>query len=101
MKNFYHANSTRTIIGRTLLTLATCLFIGQAFPQSYYPGGLGNTNLLVWLNANKTSSITKNGSNQVSQWSDLSGNGFLFTQGTTANMPVYGAAAAPNGPPAF
>jgi hypothetical protein len=48
---------------------------------------------MLWLNANKSSSITQNGSNQVSQWSDLSGNGYNFTQGTTSEEPVYGAAA--------
>ena len=65
--------------------------------QSYYPGGMGNGNLLVWVNANKSSSITQNGSHQVSQWSDLSGNGYNFTQGTTSEEPVYGAAASPSG----
>ncbi|GGA83883.1 hypothetical protein GCM10011511_03790 [Puia dinghuensis] len=71
----------------------------QATAQSYYPGGLGNSNLILWLNANKASSITMNGSNQVSTWADLSGNGFNFTQATTANEPVYGASANPSGRP--
>ena len=69
--------------------------------QSYYPGGLGNANLFLWLNANKTSSITQNGSNQVSIWADLSGNGYNFLQGAPANAPVYGAAASPTGKPAL
>jgi|GEM_PF-3929525 len=42
-----------------------------------------------------------NGSNQVAQWSDLSGSGNHFLQSTTANKPVYGATAAPNGMPAL
>ncbi|MDO6434739.1 T9SS type A sorting domain-containing protein [Flavitalea sp. BT771] len=82
-----------------IIYLASCFCLRQSFAQSYYPGGLGNANLLIWLNANKSSSITKNGSNQVSQWSDLSGNGYHFSQATAANQPVYGATAAPNGRP--
>lgn len=73
----------------------------SAYPQSYYPGGLGNSNLILWLDANKSSSITMNGSNQVAQWSDLSGSGNHFLQSTTANKPVYVATAAPNGMPAL
>lgn len=69
--------------------------------QSYYPGGLGNSNMVIWLNANKTASITQNGSNQVSQWADLSGNGYNFVQATTANKPVYGATTGPNSRPAL
>ena len=67
----------------------------------YYPGGLGNSNLVLWLNAFNPTSISRNGSNQVSQWSDLSGHGYNFTQGVTGNMPVYGAATGPNGHPAL
>ena len=84
-----------------IIYLASCFCTRQSFAQSYYPGGLGNTNLLIWLNADKSSSITKNGSNQVSQWSDLSGNGYNFSQATNGNKPVYGATAAPNGRPAL
>ena len=81
------------------LLLSFCFLSIQASAQSYYPGGLGNSNLFLWLNANNSSSITKNGSNQVSQWADLSGNGFNFTQSTTGNKPVYGATANPGGRP--
>jgi hypothetical protein len=84
-----------------LLTAIAWVSVPALKAQSYYPGGLGNGNLLVWLNANKSSSITKNGSNQVSQWSDLSGNGYDFTQGTTSEKPVYGAAGSPSGMPAL
>jgi len=69
--------------------------------QSYYPGGIGNSNLFLWLNASKNSSITQNGANQVSQWADGSGNGYNFNQGTTANRPVFGATASPTGKPAL
>jgi hypothetical protein len=69
--------------------------------QSYYPGGLGNSNLFLWLNASKNSSITQNGANQVSQWADGSGNGYNFSQATAGNRPVFGAAASPSGKPAL
>jgi len=98
---FMKASYPEHLIRIVILYLASCFCIRPTFAQSYYPGGLGNTNLLIWLNANKSSSITKNGSNQVSQWSDLSGNGYNFAQATTANEPVYGATAAPNGRPAL
>lgn len=71
----------------------------SASAQSYYPGGLGNSNLFLWLNANKSSSITMNVANQVSKWSDLSGNGYNFTQATNGNKPVYGATSNPAGMP--
>ena len=79
----------------------TLLFLPFAFTAKgqYYPGGLGNGNLFLWLDANNSSSITQNAGNQVSQWADLSGNGFNFSQATLAKMPVYGAAASPTARP--
>ena len=58
----------------------------------YYPGGLGNGKLILWLDAKNSGSITKNAFNQVSAWADGSGNGFNFSQATLANSPVYDAA---------
>ena len=83
------------------LLLVSLLIANQMQAQHYYPGGLGNANLLLWLDANKGSSITQNGSNQVSAWSDLSGNGYNFQQTTTANEPVYNATGGPNNKPAL
>jgi gliding motility-associated-like protein len=79
----------------------TLLFLPFAFTAKgqYYPGGLGNGNLFLWLDANNSSSITRNAANQVSQWADLSGNGFNFSQATAAQRPVYGAAASPTARP--
>lgn len=67
----------------------------------YYPGGIGNSNLKIWVNANINSSLTYNGSNQVSAWNDLSGNGYNFGQATTSQMPVYVANGGPNSLPAL
>jgi hypothetical protein len=41
----------------------------------------------VWLDATNTSSFTFSSGSIVSQWSDLSGNGYHFTQATLANQP--------------
>ncbi len=85
-----------------LRLILACLFcVAEVSAQSYYPGGLGNSNLVVWLNANKAGSITQNGGNRVSQWADLSGNGYNFVQATIAQEPVYGAAAGPYNRPAL
>lgn len=88
----------KTIYARSLM-ISFLFFAGQVTAQKYYPGGLGNSNLFLWLNANKSSSITMNGSNQVSQWNDLSGNGNNFSQGAAGTRPVYGATANPGGRP--
>jgi len=88
-------------LNRTFFYLIALLGAGQVTAQSYYPGGLGNSNLVLWLNANNSSSITKNGSNQVATWADLSGNSYDFSQGTTSKKPVYSATAGPNSRPAL
>lgn len=87
---------------RSFFTMSCLLILVNVFSQNnYYPGGLGNNNLTLWLNANNAPSVIYNGSNQVSQWSDLSGNGYHFLQATAGNKPVYGAATGPGGRPAL
>ncbi|MBY0536538.1 MAG: T9SS type A sorting domain-containing protein [Chitinophagaceae bacterium] len=81
------------------LVLATVIS-NSVFAQ-YSPGGIGRGSLFVWLNAQNTSSLTVDGSNRVSQWSDLSGKNNHFTQSTTASRPVYGAATGPGSRPAL
>jgi prepilin-type N-terminal cleavage/methylation domain-containing protein len=46
--------------------------------------------LELWLDALDESTITKDGSNLVSQWNDKSGNGKHVVQTTGANKPKYG-----------
>lgn len=46
--------------------------------------------LRVWFDATKLSSLTFNAST-ISQWNDLSGNGFNATQSVGANQPTYSA----------
>src|SRR5450631_3296183 len=86
---------------RPILFIFCCLLLAVTARGQYYPGGLGNGNMVIWLNANNTSSITKNGSNQVSQWADLSGNNYNFSQATVAKEPVYGAVSGPYNRPAL
>lgn len=100
-RKFFSGNLNGNLKRFILIIAAGWVCSPHGIAQSYYPGGLGNSNLLLWLNANKSSSITQNGSNQVSQWSDLSGNGYHFTQGTNGNKPVYGTAASPTSKPAL
>jgi hypothetical protein len=47
---------------------------------------------VLWLDAADLSSITKDGSNKVSQWSDKSGNAKHAVQATGADQPTYSAA---------
>lgn len=83
-----------------LLSAAVFFYLIPALAQSYYPGGLGNTNLIVWLNAGKSSSITQS-AGAVSQWSDLSGRNYHFSQATSARQPAYSATGGPNSRPAI
>lgn len=51
------------------------------------PGGVGGSSTLItWLDASTLS--LSNGSN-VATWSDISGNGTDFSQGTTADQPLF------------
>jgi hypothetical protein len=45
--------------------------------------------LVAWYDASNAGSITESGG-AVSQWNDLSGNGYHLTQGTGANQPTTG-----------
>lgn len=51
------------------------------------------TSLALWLDASDFATITKDGSNKVSQWNDKSGNGNNAVQGTGVNQPTYVASS--------
>ena len=55
---------------------------------TWLPTDLGG-DLIAWWDADNLGSITKDGSNLVSQWNDLSGNGWHLTQGTGTAQPLY------------
>lgn len=88
-------------VAQTLFFLATLFFFTPAAAQKYYPGGLGNSNLVVWLNAGKSSSITRDFFGQVSKWADLSGNGYNATQSNLFFRPGFGSTDGPNSRPAL
>ncbi|CAB4213862.1 Concanavalin A-like lectin/glucanases superfamily [uncultured Caudovirales phage] len=56
----------------------------------FTPNMLGGCSL--WLDASDATTITKDGSNLVSQWNDKSINGYNATQATGAKQPTYTAA---------
>lgn len=94
---------TRSLLGAFKKSLLVSSFIFSfltTFSQSYYPGGIGKANLIIWLNAGNSSSVTV-ASGAVSSWADLSGRNFHFTQATTAKRPAYSATAGPNSRPAL
>lgn len=72
-----HPYFFRKLIAPSLLT----------FNASFNPLSYGN--LALWLDASDFSTLTMNGSSQVSKWSDKSGQGNHFLQATNANKPVY------------
>lgn len=63
-------------------------FGAQTAVASWTPARLSG--LLAWYDASDTGSITSSGG-LVSQWNDLSGNGYHLVQGTEANQPTTGS----------
>jgi len=57
--------------------------------------------LAVWLDASDLSTITKNGSNLISQWADKSGNNNHATQLVGANQPLFTSSSSQNYMPAI
>lgn len=62
------------------------LFAGSA-TSGFSPASIPD--LAVWFDAADASTITLDGSNNVSQWNDKSGNGRHATQATVLNRPAY------------
>jgi hypothetical protein len=76
-----------------ILSFLSSGFISNA--QSYYPAGLGNANLKLWLTAADPSTLlTATGTqaangNAIATWTDKSGNAAHATQATVGAQPVY------------
>jgi hypothetical protein len=64
-------------------------------PHLWIPGGSAPfgpssiAGLSLWLDASDSGTITKDGSNKVSQWNDKSGNGNNAYQGSSTSQPIY------------
>lgn len=86
----YTASDDPGSVGRTLL---------QSFQQSLspWPAATVKTGLRAWYRADL--GVTKDGTNRVGQWADLSGTGFHVVQPTTTRQPAW-TAAGPGGFPA-
>jgi hypothetical protein len=90
----YFLRVFKSIVPALGLLALSLFFGGPISAQHYYPGGLGNANLLIWLNAKK--GVTVGGGGAVVQWGDQSGNAYNFVQAIVANKPVYSATSGPN-----
>ena len=79
----------------------TCLYPGAVFltlsinAQSYYPAGLGNGNLQLWLTAADPTTVLNpagtqaNNGDFIATWKDKSGRGADASQSTGGIQPVY------------
>jgi hypothetical protein len=61
------------------------LLLGSTYSPSWTPAFLSPA---LWLDASSLGSLTINGSNQISQWNDLSGNARHVSQGALSLMPI-------------
>ena len=72
------------------LLLASARQLGaaaQPFAPDHIPG------LVLWLDADDESSVMRDGSNRVSQWSDKSGDGKHAVMANATYQPTYVASA--------
>jgi hypothetical protein len=75
--------------------IAVLLAARPAAAQSYFPAGLGNGSLQLWLTASDpTTLLTTAGTqaangNSIATWTDKSGKGLNATQATGSKQPVY------------
>src|ERR1700734_1013119 len=90
---------------------AVCISLTSRAQSSYYPGGLGNGGLQLWLTAADATTIRNPSGTQaangdfVAQWKEKSGNNNHATQATSGAQPAnqtnalngYGAVIFQNG----
>jgi hypothetical protein len=85
----------RTAVIKAGIYFGMFLLANPAVAQHYYPGGLGSTNLQLWLTAaDPTTILTSTGAqaangNSVATWKDKSPSGANAVQATAGNQPVY------------
>ena len=86
---------TKKALKISTLFLAVIFLSSQVRSQSYYPAGLGNSNLKLWLTTSDPSSIINPSGTQAANndlvytWKDKSGSGNNANQYTTANQPQF------------
>lgn len=72
---------------KILLTIAVTIFYTALTIAQTGPGGVGNsTDNAVWLDASR---LSLNNNDPVTTWTDFSGNGNDFTQGTANRQPTF------------
>ena len=91
--DYFRARTNINIITQSGGNSSNC----SVAPSTFLPTDIYG--LTIWLDANDLTKITKDGSNNVSQWTDKSYYVFLFTP-TGSNKPVYSATGF-NGKPAI
>lgn len=85
MKAFYAA---------TLSLASSIILAAPGATAQYYPGGLGNSNLKLWLTAADATTLLNPGGAQaasgdyIAKWKDKSGNNNHATQATSGAQPV-------------
>ena len=87
--------STRPLRVVIALCIVILLLSLKVCAQKYYPAGLGNTNLKLWLTTADPTTLKNAGGTQaasgdaIANWADKSGHSNNAVQATTANQPVY------------
>ena len=101
MKNLYPLKLNipfqKSLVRRkaVLLPLILLSIYQTALCQSYFPGGLGNSNLKLWLTVSDPTTLRKPGGGQavsggtVETWQDKSGKGNDAVQMAGVGRPVY------------
>lgn len=82
--NLAFSTGLLSVSGFDINTLFNGVSSNLAFPFSI-------AGCCLWLDSSDITTITKDGSNKVSNWSDKSQNGFQFGQSTAGNKPTYTA----------
>lgn len=77
-------NNLNTTIDKRLIILLVCFLGYGSLVEAQSPGGVGTTNLEVWLRADL--GITSSGGN-VSIWDDQSTNAYSYSQGSVTSQP--------------
>src|SRR5258708_30984596 len=86
---------TRPLRVVILLCIVILLLSLKVSSQNYYPAGLGNTNLKLWLTTAHPTTLNNPGGTQaasgdaIANWTDKSGSANSAVQSTAANQPAY------------